>query len=60
MTKDNLFSMFFCFIQADNGVVFIGPNSSAISAMGDKIESKRIVSNHQGPPLHLYSSQCIT
>ena len=28
--------------QADMGVVFIGPKSSAIQAMGDKIESKRI------------------
>jgi len=25
----------------DNGIVFIGPNSKAIEAMGDKIESKR-------------------
>ena len=29
-------------LQADNGVAFIGPNSAAIEAMGDKIESKRI------------------
>ncbi|VDO93815.1 unnamed protein product [Soboliphyme baturini] len=27
---------------ADNGVTFIGPNSKAILAMGDKIQSKRI------------------
>lgn len=26
--------------QEDNGIVFIGPNSYSIQAMGDKIESK--------------------
>ena len=29
-------------IQAKIGVAFVGPNSDAIQAMGDKIESKRI------------------
>ena len=29
-------------MQTDNNIVFIGPNSSAIHSMGDKIESKRI------------------
>lgn len=29
-------------LQAEIGVQFIGPNSEAIRAMGDKIESKRI------------------
>lgn len=29
-------------LQHDIGVQFIGPNSEAIRAMGDKIESKRI------------------
>lgn len=31
--------------QADMGCVFIGPKSSAIHAMGDKIESKRIAAD---------------
>ena len=29
-------------MQADAGVMFVGPNSYAIQSMGDKIESKRI------------------
>ena len=29
-------------LQADIGVVFIGPTSKSIKAMGDKIESKRV------------------
>ncbi|MFY0615726.1 MAG: acetyl/propionyl-CoA carboxylase subunit alpha, partial [Hyphomicrobiaceae bacterium] len=28
-------------LLAENGIVFIGPNPSAIAAMGDKIESKK-------------------
>lgn len=32
----------FAKLLEDNGVVFIGPTSSAISAMGDKIESKKL------------------
>ena len=36
----------FCFwLQADIGVVFIGPTSKSIKAMGDKIESKRVAMN---------------
>jgi propionyl-CoA carboxylase alpha chain len=31
----------FAQLCADNGIVFIGPNPGAISAMGDKIESKK-------------------
>ena len=31
----------FCQALKDNGIVFIGPNSKAIEAMGDKIESKK-------------------
>ena len=31
----------------DMGVAFVGPNSHAISAMGDKIESKRIANEAQ-------------
>ena len=30
------------FIQEDNGIVFIGPNSYSMQAMGDKIESKLV------------------
>jgi len=29
-------------LQADIGVVFVGPTSKSIKAMGDKIESKRV------------------
>ena len=31
----------FALALADNGIVFIGPNPTAIAAMGDKIESKK-------------------
>ena len=31
-----------CKLQAEIGVVFIGPGSKSIQAMGDKIQSKRI------------------
>ena len=31
----------FCQALKDNGIVFIGPNTRAIEAMGDKIESKK-------------------
>lgn len=30
------------FIQEDNSIVFIGPNSFSMQAMGDKIESKLV------------------
>ncbi|MFN3857778.1 MAG: acetyl-CoA carboxylase biotin carboxylase subunit [Caulobacter sp.] len=35
----------FAQLCADNGIVFIGPNPGAISAMGDKIESKKFAQN---------------
>lgn len=34
--------MFYFFKQAAEGVAFIGPDTHAIQAMGDKIESKLI------------------
>lgn len=36
--------LIYCISQAEIGVEFIGPSSSSIKAMGDKIESKRIAS----------------
>lgn len=38
----NCFMTWVCCFQAEMGVVFIGPTSASIKAMGDKIESKRV------------------
>jgi len=38
-------NMLFSKALADNGITFIGPDASAIQAMGDKIESKKLAKN---------------